>query len=737
MNEGKNQLISPDEPPMATMGESRYTYHGEGSQTNFRYYEEIIIKRKWWIIGFLLFIVAICIAINIFSTPIYRATSTLRLSFENEGTNVVARDQFNPLFRDDERIIESHFEVLKSRSLAKRVISLLNLEKHPDFVITNEANKSDPDRKNSVLINKFLRNLFISRVKKTDLINISFSSSDPLIARNVANVMAGEFMQFEIDCKNQSFAHIKFWLEKQLEQLGQKVEGSQRRLYESGEAGEILSPEDKDNVIIQRYIELSGLLTKAGADRIVKEALFREVETNEAVATPITNNPLVMGIRQEIARESAKVESLQKIYLPDHPKLQAEKANLDGLQARLTKEIQNIRTSIETDYEAARRAENLIMEALEKQKLKISDLQKKLVQYKILKRDVETNEELYKGLLSRMKEASIASTMVPSSVAVIDPAERPLLPFEPRPIRNLALGTIFGLLGGIFLAFIVEYFDDSIKTVEEAERVCQLSTLGIVPTFLDRKLALETGASNLGLITYYDQKCLIADSVQVVRTSVQLSAAGGAAASIMVTSPNPLEGKTTIASNLAISFAMTGRKVVLVDGDLRRPFVHEIFKLELKPGLSDLITGNVIFEEAIKPTPVPNLFIMTAGTIPPNPANLLDSKAFEDIISRLHNEFEQIFVDSPPILGLPDSRIISSVVDSVIMVVRHNYTPRETARLSRQALRQVNADVIGIILNQAAFHKRGYGGYYYYYYKKYHHYYYSSDKEKDNRKLLS
>jgi capsular exopolysaccharide synthesis family protein len=659
----------------------------------------------------------------------------LRLSFENEGTNVVTRDQFNPLFRDDERVIESHFEVLKSRSLAKRVITILNLENHPDFVIANEADKSDPDRKKSILIDKFLRNLFISRLKKTDLINISFSSSDPLTARNVANAMAGEFMQFEIDCKNQSFAHIKFWLEKQLEQLGQKVEGSQRRLYESGEAGEILSPEDKDNVIIQRYIELSGLLTKAGADRIVKEALYHEVKANGAGATPITNNPLVMGIRQEIARESAKVESLQKIYLPDHPKLQAEKANLNGLQARLTKEIQNIRTSVETDYEAARRAENLIMEALEKQKLKISDLQKKLVQYKILKRDVETNEELYKGLLSRMKEASIASTMVPSSVAVIDPAERPLFPFEPRPIRNLALGTIFGLLGGIFLAFIVEYFDDSIKTVEEAEQVCQLPMLGIVPDFLDRKLAPETRVTNLGLITYYDQKCLIADSVQVVRTSVLLSAAGGPA-SIMVTSPNPLEGKTTIASNLAISFAMTGRRVVLVDGDLRRPFVHEIFDLELKPGLSELITGNVIYEEAIKPTPVPNLFIMTAGTIPPNPANLLGSKAFEDIIGRLHNEFQQIFIDSPPILGLPDSRILSSVVDSVIMVVRHNYTPRETARLSRQSLKQVNADMIGIILNQAAFHKRGYGGYYYYY-KKYHHYYYSSNKEKDNPKLLS
>ena len=441
---------------------------------------------------------------------------------------------------------------------------------------------------------------------------------------------------------------------------------------------------------------------------------------------------MIQSLRKDIAVEAAKVASLQKIYLPDHPKLQAEQANFQGLQARLNSEIQNVRTSVETDYNAAKRTENLLLEAVENQKTKVADLQKKLVQYKILKRDVETNEELYKGLLARMKEASVASTMVPSTVAVIDPAERPLRPYKPNKVKNMALAMIVGLMGGVFSAFVVEYFDDSIKTADEAERICHLPTLGMVPAFRGKKESVGQGSYGLGLITYQDQKSMMADAILVVRTSVLLSSPGGPPAAIMITSPNPLEGKSTVASNLATSFAMSGRRVVLVDGDLRRPTVHKTFKCETQPGLSDVLTGNVSLEEAIRPTEIPNLFILPAGAIPPNPVNLLGSTAFEETMILLREQFQHIFIDSPPTLSLPDSRVMSAMVDKVILVIRHHYTPRETASMSRQVLSQVNADVIGVVLNQVAFHKRGYGGYYY---KKYHHYYYSSDKEQ--KKLSS
>lgn len=730
-----DQIVNlPTQPPIVMTSSQSFDYadHLSESEGHLRDYWNVILKRKWWAIGFLVGVVGLAFVITMMMTPIYRATTTLRLTFENEGNNIVARDQINPLFRDDDRVIETHFQILRSRSLAKRVIDLLKLDKNPEFYKKTKDAAVDDAMANANMVDIFLDRLETDRVKKTDLINISFVAANKDLAQSVANAMAGEYMQFEIDCKNQSFTHIKVWLEKELVQLGHKVEGSQRKLYESGDSGEILSPEDKENVIIQKYIELNGLLTKASSERIVREAQYGEVKKKGVGASPITSNPLIQGLRKDIAVEAAKVASLQNIYLPDHPKLKAEQANFQGLQARLNSEIQNVRTSVETDYSAARRTENLLFEAVENQKKQVADLQKKLVQYKILKRDVETNEELYKGLLARMKEASVASTMVPSTVAVIDPAEKPLRPYKPNKPRNMALAVIIGLMGGVFLAFVVEYFDDSIKTAEEAERVCHLPTLGMVPLFRGKRELEGLGNGNLGLITYNDPKSMVSDSVLVVRTSVLLSSPGAPPAAIMVTSPNPLEGKSTMVSNLAISFAMSGRKVVLVDCDLRRPSIHKIFHCELQPGLSDILTGNVSHEEAIRATDIPNLFVIPAGAIPPNPVNLLGSRAFEDTMSRLRNEFLHIFIDSPPTLSLPDSRVLSSMVDSVVLVIRHNYTPRETARMASQVLSQVHADVIGVILNQAIFHKRGYGGYYY---RKYHHYYYSSDREK--KKLLS
>ncbi len=700
---------------------SEYRDLEQDSELHLSDYWHVLLKRKWWFISFFIVVVTFTWLVNNFTVPIYRATATIRVTLENKGV-LGGSDPLTTIFRDDERALDTQFAILRSRSLGKRVINAFHLQDHPDYKIFDEKEeKPTPEVSDTILTNAFLGNLSTDRVKKTDLINVSFNSTDKFLAQRIANILAEEYVQFEIDCKSQSFVHIKKWLEKQLVQLGNKVEGSQRKLYEYGDQGDFLSLDDKDNVIIQKYIELSSLLTKAQSERIAKEAQYRQIKEKGTGASVITNNALIQGLRKDMAQQHARVLSLEKIYLPDHPKLKAEKANLQGLQERSNSEIQGIRNTIETDYEAARRTENLLLEATENQKRQVSDLQKKLVQYKILKRDVETSEELYRGLLARMKEASVASTMVPSNVAIIDPAETPLSPFKPKKTKNLMIAVLIGLLGGVFLAFTVEYFDDSIKTAEEAERVCQLPTLGLVPLFArNTKELAQSGHGAPGLITYKDPKSMVADAIFVVRTSVLLSIPGGPPEAIMVTSPNPLEGKTTMAINLAIALAMDRRKVVIVDGDLRRPSVHKHFKQASHPGLSDLLTGNASCQDVLQTTEIPNLFLLPCGPVPPNPVNLLGSSAFRETMEYLRGEFDHIVVDTPPTLSIPDSRVISSVVDAVILVLKHHHTPRETARLARQVLGQVHAGVIGTILNQVVVQKLRYGGYYY---KRYHYYY--------------
>jgi succinoglycan biosynthesis transport protein ExoP len=721
--DNSNQIFSLPQPQMPAQPEYYGSEHSP--ESHLRDYVHILMKRKWWVLAFMAVVVGMAIYMNMKAIPLYMATATLRMTIENEGGSLVGGQSPYPWMRDDDKEIETQSQIMRSRSLAKRVINILNLREHPEFRVAVDPKapiQKSPEEMESNLIDNFLGKLKTELVKRTDLIHITFISADKDLAQNVANAMAGEYMQFQIDCKNQSFFHIKKWLETQLVQLGNKVEGSQRKLYDYGNEGEILSTEDKDNVVVQKYVELSGLITKASSERMTREAQYRELKAKGDGGSAITNNPQIASLRQQIAMQSAKVASMQGIFLPDHPKFKAEKDQLGGLQTQLKGQMQSARAAVESDYEAARQAENLLLEAAEKQKKEVANLQKKLVQYKILKRDVETNEELYKGLLSRMKEAAVASTMVPSNVAVIDPAERPLSPFKPDKHRNLMMAILIGLVGGTFLAFAVEYFDDSIKSAEEAERYCQLPTLGLIPLQRrGRKDLVSPGEDKKSMIIHNDPKSTIADSIFVVRTSVLLSVPGGPPAAIMIASPNPLEGKTTMATNLSISLAMSGRKVVLIDGDLRRPSIHKIFNQLPQPGLSDLLTGTATYEEVLRPTEIPNLYLIPAGPLPPNPATLLGSMAFKDIMAFLRDEFQHVIIDTPPTLSMPDSRVLSSMVDAVILVIRHNYTPRETARMARQALTQVNAQLIGLVLNQVAFDKTGY---YSYYYKKYHYHYY-------------
>ena len=426
-----------------------YFHYEEARSFSLRDYVKILLKRKWWFLGFLAFTVGIALWINNFSTPIYRAFATFRVSLDNSAY-VGSQSSAMPFYRDDERVFETQAQVMRSRTLARRVIKLLKLKDHPLFAIeVKEGDKPvSPEEAESDLVDTFLGNLSIEPVKKSDLIRVSFTSPDKNLAQEVPNVFAEEYMQFEIDSKSQSFAQIKRWLGQQLTQLGDKVEGSQRKLYQYGESGEILSSDEKDNIVVQKYVELSGLLTKASAERIAREAQYHQIQQKGIAASPITNNPLVMDLRKEISTETAKVAGLKKIYLPNHPAYMTEAANLAGLQARLNNEIQNIRGTVRADYEAARRSENLIADALEAEKHKVVDLQKKLVQYKILKRDVDANEELYKGLLSRMKEAAVSSTMVASNLSTIDRAEKPLFPFKPNKSKNMALAIVFGIFGG-------------------------------------------------------------------------------------------------------------------------------------------------------------------------------------------------------------------------------------------------------------------------------------------------
>ena len=678
----------------------------------------------------------------------------LQITQDNPGSQVSVDPVSKYMDFDSlEKFQQTQYKIIESRSLAKRIIRALKLQEHPEF---NPNGVKKPDISKTAIdegmVNTFLSKLKVTPIRNSYLLEVSFQSPDKFLTQRVVNAIADEYMYLSIDQRNDSFALVRKWLEKQLQEMGDKVYEGQKKLYNFGQQTDIYTSEDKDNVVVKKFIDLNDLLTKAQAETMAKEAQYQEIKDKGPNAPLIVNNGLVSILRQQLVAQQAKVSSMQKVFLSGHPEMQAEKAHLAELQSRLQSEVQRLRESIKADYGAAKRTEKLLSDSFADQKGQMTKLQNNLTEYQILKRNSQTNEQFYQALLARVKEANIASTMVPSNVSVIDSAPLPDAPFYPNTRRQLMLAAFFGLALGVGLALLRENMDDSIKSPDDLERACNLTSLGILPQIggshritlnyrgkpdssaifryfprLQHDNQSSTEAMDLDLIVYKEPRHPIAEALRHTHTSIMLSVTGNPPSTIMVTSPNPSEGKTMIASNLALSFAMSGHQVVMIDCDTRKPRLHRIFQLDLNPGLTNYLTGNATLKEVLHLSSVPNLTIMSAGVHPPSPVNLLNSAVFEDLLIQLRKQFQHIIIDTPPILAFTDARIISVLADGVLLVTKHHQTSKNAGRQAHHLLSQINAPLMGAVLN--GFNaSRSYGGYYYYNYKSYSSYYTNETK---------
>ena len=747
-------LMPPYSPPLPSPSSHPAIDYDSDSHEDLslREYFHILLKRKWWVIGTFLFVFVGATLFTFLRTPIYQSTALLQITEDNPASKLSMEDAMSKLTGNDslEKFQQTQYKILQSESLALRVIQTLNLKETPDFKEIREDNpdKSENDLEN-LMIKKFLKQSEVTPTRNSFLVEVSFQSPDKVMAQKIVNAMADEYMYLSIDRRNDSFALVRKWLDKQLQEMESKVEAAQRKLYKFGQKTDIYALDDqaKDNVVVQKFVDLSSLLTRAQAERTAKEAQYRQIKDNGPNAPLIVNNPLVASLRQQLVTQQAKVSAMKKVYREGHPDLMGEQANLTELRGRLQSEVNRLQESVKADFEAANRTEKLLNDSFKDQKGEMAKLQDNLIDFQILRRDAQTNEQLYLALLSRVKEANIAGTMVPTNLAVIDPPRLSEKPIKPKPLRDLALAAVLGLTLGVGMAILMEHLDDSIQSIEDLERFCSLPSLGAVPLLSSNgKKALYRGkkfrglpilryltsrqrrgqdhakAPEMDLIVSKQPQSMVSEAIGHIYSSIMLSASGRPPGAIMVTSPSPSEGKTTLVANLAQSYALNGRQVVLIDCDLRKPRLHQVFELDSQPGLSNFLTGHATLEEILRPTGIPNLTIITGGTRPPNPANLLNSDTFKELITQLRERFQHIIIDTPPVLGFADARFISTLVDGVLLVAHHGKTHKSAGRLARQLLSQ--APVLGAVLNSVSHHGHGYGGYYYQYNYKYYSKYY-------------
>ena len=734
----ENKSRALDRPREYPLMPSSYAPYGE-EEVHLRDYLQVILRRKWIVLTFFIAVFTTVTIGTFLMRPLYKSTVTIKIDKENP--NILQFKDVYAVERPEEDYYQTQYKVLKSRNLARRVIRQTKLDIDPEFSGKREEGvklasfiqKEKPIKEDGVdsgLVDRFLDRIEVAPQQKSRLVNVTFRSYNPDLAAKVADSIARSFIDLNIESKFEATQQAREWLEKQLEAMKAKVEQAEEKLNEYAAKNEILfldkesKGNDSENIITRRLSDLSTQLMAATGERFQKEALYQESKSGESDASiPVMANSLVMSLSKDYASLEADYNQNLKIYKPDYPKMVKQKELMDQLKKRIETESKKVITSVRKDYQAALTRENYLKAAFEKQKKEALDLNNRSVQYQILKREADTNKELYNGLLQRLKETGISASMTSSNIQILDRAEVPKAPFSPKKGRNILLALLVGLFGGVGMAFLADYLDSTIKTPEDLERRVYMPSLGIVPLYNAKgsKIPVE-------FISHKDANSALSEAYSSIRTFLLFSTAGKPPKVMMMTSARREEGKTTTSLNTAVSLTKSNSRVVLIDADMRRPRLHKVLKVSNTSGLSSFLSGNMEFGvDMIKKTGIPGLCVVTSGPIPPNPAELLGSPRLKDLLDGISPLCDFIIIDTPPMLGLADAAITSTQTDGVIMVVRSGKTPRDAVQQAKRILDGVNAKVLGVVLNAMDSNnmKYGYYSYYQYYYQNY-----KSDDEK-------
>ncbi len=716
---------------------------------DLREYWAILVRRRWTVLIAMALVVLVATLATFLSTPIYRGTLLLQIDRE-EGKVLEYQNLMPEDARNANDFYQTQYELLKSRSLARRVIEQLGLQPEEEeegsflaelkrgiqeWITTATAGGQDTAGPGTAdepdLEAAFLEQLTVAPVRNSRLVRIHYDSPDPVEAATVTNAVADNFVHMNLERRFDASAYAKGFLEERLQQVRATLEDSEQKLIEYAREREIVNLDDRLSILLQQLREMSTELTEAQGDRIAAEAEYSEMLQQGTFSSAKVLSSKVIEIlkARKVDLEGQYQEGL-KVYKPGYPKMQQIRQQIAEIDRTIAQETQSIVESIKASYQAKIRAEAQLTLRLQEIKEEILALQDRSTDYQTLKREVDTNRQLYDGLLQRMKEIGIVAGIGTNNISIVDRARVPRAPHKPSLTKNLALALVIGLLGGVLLAFLFETLDDTIKGGEEVERRLDAPVLGVFPLATGK--AAATSDVPAGLLTFVDPKSHLAESARSLRTSLVFSTAEGAPRVLHFTSANPGEGKTTAATNAAIAFAQTGSKVLLIDGDLRNPSLHRLFSLSNHSGLTHFLAGEVKPADIAQPTQVPRLFTITSGPLPPNPVELLSSAKMLDLLRQAAERFDHVILDSPPVIGLADALVLANLARATIFVVAPGSTRKGELDGAVKRLKSANARILGAVLQKVGRAGSGYGyGYGYDY--AYHYVYGYGDNEEKKR----
>jgi len=703
----------------------------------------VIQKRRWTVVAAFCVLLGIVLVGSLEQKPLYRAKALIEIDKESPGV-------FTPqeLFQLDEvsdSYLETQYRVLTSNDLAERVVRQLGLDRNPEFLpsaglwrwsanagpapsrsTVSPAASPGPPAQESV-VRKFQDQLDIRPIRRSRAVEIRFDSQDPDLAMRVVNALAENYIQKNLEARWDASQKTSEWLSQQLRDLKTKLENSEDDLQKYAAKNGLLYLETEkgntESIINQSVRELQEELTRAQADRMDKESVFRLVQSGDYASLPnVFDNRLLQDLTVRLADLEREHAQLAVTFTEEYPRVRQIQSQITEIESLLDRERWRAAQKISNDYFAALRREKLVQQAFAEKQAQANLVAEKSVQYGILSREVDTNKGLYDGLLQRLKEAGVSAGLKASNIRIVDPGSVSLKPISPNIPLSLGLAAFLGLGLGVSLAFLREHLDQTIRDGEDVARVLSVPVLGLVPRveFADPRKKRHIAAADRGFTQGLDgtgaeatvalmlnpirnnQRVLNAsafsEAFRELRTSVILSAQGRRANTILVTSAGPGEGKTTVAVHLAASLALLGQPVLLIDADLRRPSIQKYFPQE-GSRLSSYLEGQGAWQEMVAPTFVYRLSVLHCGPVPENPSELLSSERMRALLRESIATYRFVILDSPPILNGADSRILGSMAGATILVVKSGATPRQVVQYAGLQARSVGTNLIGVALS--------------------------------------
>lgn len=718
-------------------------------------YWRVIIKRRGVLFVFAATVIILIGLYSFMAKPNFKPTSTLLigeetskiLSLEDEFGGLDYRSQIQYMV-----FLKTQLTLLQSESLTERVARKLELLSRPEFdpellansfaakvmdIVTfkwlRANNTNEKDGKLFIesyvkIVEDLQKKLDVSQIKDTKVLKIAYTTPYPILGAEIVNTFAEEFINFSMEKRFETTQQATDFLNEQILNLRKDLTVKERELQRYGKEKDLFFLNETESMAMSELRNLTDAFTKAKIERIDAEASYRALKNSIVDSLPRTlENRIIQNLEEDYSRMKNEYQEKLKRYKTEHPVIKQLESKIESMRGELQNEVDKAVRLAETKYEEAIREEALLNDQLDRQREQVAEMDSNAILYNSMQIEVENLRNQLSALEGKKNETQVSvrlGGLKTSNISIVDRARVPKDPVSPKKMLNLGLALFMGVFGGVGLCFVFEYLDNTVKGPKDVEGMTGLSSLGVVPYIPPKGVSkrkrkkyyssyrdaygedkTEEGDSyadikNIGLVNHFYPKFSVSEDYRTIRTSILLSQVDNGSRALAFVSALPGEGKTATLANIAVAFAQLEKKVLIVDADLRKPSLHRLFEVDNKQGLSGYLNGVIPVEEAVSNTPIENIWILPSGVVPPNPAELLESDKMKVFLDVRNYGFDFVLVDTPPILEVVDSLVLSTMVNGVVMVVQPGWTTRKSFMKGVEKIRRSKANILGVVYNK-------------------------------------